>query len=324
MEAEEKLKSRFKLQDLSPFILVSVSLAIGIVLGSLLTGVVTDSLILKVKEKKPQVKLTQNQTALAILGKLTDQEANGAEDLIREQIRLIVSKPQFFDSLEVVKKHQETIQKTAEIYQIPTDVALGIALLENGGSETAVSSAGAAGIFQLTESTANDLGLQVNDYLDERLEPEKNIQAGLSYLDRNLKLFSDIGLAVWAYHAGAQNVSFAVKVYLQTLGEKDAFDFLEAQRLEQLDRAKYVWRAYVTKGDLNVHRLLENPQVQLLSLAGLGDETQLYPYKIIAAAIVWHLPEKYPNEAEFKDQIKAFNQGKIILDELITPKEKKG
>jgi len=46
------------------------------------------------------------------------------------------------------------------------------------------SSAGAAGIMQLMPATARELGLRVDDEIDERLDPAKAIPAGATYLAR--------------------------------------------------------------------------------------------------------------------------------------------
>lgn len=269
------------------------------------------------KPKDSLIILEKYQVAKTVFPNLTRVETENVEDLIREQTRLIVSKHNFPQSLAVAKKNQNKIRAEAVSRNFPQDLALGVALLENGGSETAISSAGAAGIFQLTQGTAKTLGLKIDRQTDERLIPDKNITAGISYLDQNLELFSDPGLAVWAHHAGTQNVSKALKIYLQSIGEVDAFDFVEAFDSGLLDRAKYVWRAYVTKDNLNVHRLLKNPALDPF-LAELSDETELYPYKVVAAAILFDAAGNF-SENEFLEKVQLFNQGRILLSDLLTP-----
>ena len=314
MEEETKV-AKFKFPKLTTIILIFLVALVGLLIGI----IILQNQGITLKKSNKEVSLVETKSAKAIFGNLTDSEKQSADDLIREQVRLIVSRPQFFSSVEVVKKNEQTITQEAEKQQIPKEVAIGMAMLENGGSESAVSSAGAAGIFQITEGTAKQLGLEVSDENDERLDPQKNIAAGISYLDENLKLFSDIGLAVWAYHAGPQNVSLALKTYLESIGEKDAFDYVQALKEGKLDRAKYVWRSYATKGEINVHRILQNPKVQLIALAGLSDETELYPYKVAAASIIWDAKSKYPSEDEFKQNISEFNRGKILLSDLLAP-----
>ena len=316
MENEEN-KSKLDLLNLKNLIIVVLVIAVT-ALSILLYLQVFQKNQKKVEDK---LNLVETKEAKAIFGNLNPDEKESADGLIREQVRLIITRPQFYSSLEVVKKNEETIVAESEEKQIPKEVAIGMAVLENGGSEFAVSSAGATGIFQITEGTAKQLGLEVSDDNDERLDPQKNISAGISYLNQNLKIFSDIGLAVWAYHAGPQNVSMALKTYLESIGEKDAFDYVGALEEGKLERAKYVWRAYTTKGEINIHRLLQNPKVQLLVLGGLGDETELYPYKVVASSIIWQTKNKYLKEEEFKQKIKEFNQGRILLSDLLSPKK---
>lgn len=277
---------------------------------------------------KPASKEQKNDQSIILLSKeesrtvfhnLTAEETMQAENITREQIRLIVSKPQFFPSLAIVQKYEEEIRNQTRKYKIPAEIILGLALLENGGSAKEISPSGAAGIFQLTKRTAQGLGLIVEEENDERLIPEKNISAALLNFNNNLKLFSDIGLALWAHHAGPQNVSEALKIYLSSIGEKDAYSLNEAEKQGLLDRAKYVWRAYVTKDGLNIHRLLQNYQVKIFIVPTLSDETELFPYKVVASAILYNAAKKYPSPELFKQKIELFNQGRILLSDLINP-----
>jgi hypothetical protein len=271
------------------------------------------------KTKDQSIILLSKEEAKAVFHDLSPNEVKQAENIAREQIRLIVSKPQFFPSLRVVQKYEREIRTQTEKYKIQPEIMFGLALLENGGSEKEISPSGAAGIFQLTKRTAEGLGLVVEAENDERLIPEKNVAAAMLNFDNNLKLFADIGLAVWAHHAGPQNVSQALKIYLSSIGEKDAFTLAEAEKLGKLDRAKYVWRAYVTKDGLNIHKLLQNPQVKLFVVPTLSDETELFPYKVFASTILYETAKAYPDPKIFKQKIELFNQGRILLADLLSP-----
>ena len=303
----------------TPLKLRPLILFLGLVFVIFLASIIFYSAPTIIRRQDKETILMNHKVAKAIFHDLTNDEVEKVENLAREQLRLIVSKPQFSPSLEVVEKHEKLISEQAQTLNIPPEVALGMALLENGGSETAISYAGAAGIFQLTEGTAKTLGLSTAENNDERLDPEKNIKAGLTYLSNNLRLFSDIGLAVWSYHACQQNVSVALKTYLKSIGEKDAFDYLEAEREGKLDRAKYVWKAYVTKDGLNVHKLIDNPLVKLQVLSTLGDETELYPYKVLASTIIYQTHSQYQDKEIFAKKVALFNQGRIFASDLLDP-----
>lgn len=300
----------FKLKLLVPVLIIFS----GILILILFTNYKLPSL----KNPKDNVEITQNYPITnAIFHNLNLQQKTEVENTVRKQVRLIVSKPQFKSSLDVVKKHETTISNLATEASIDPKIVLGVALLENGGSESAVSYAGAAGIFQITKGTAKTLGLQVDDQVDERLDPDKNIRAGITYLRQNLQLFSDIGLAVWAYHAGPQNVSRAFKYYLENVGETEAYDYLEAEKSGNLDRAKYVWRSYVTKDNVDVYKLLETPQTKLTLIPLLGDETEYYVYKVLASSIIYESFRNHQNSDLFLQKVESFNQGRMVLADLL-------
>ena len=179
-------------------------------------------------------------------------------------------------SLAVIQKHEETIKRKAAENGVPEEVAIGVGLLENGGSDTAVSSAGALGVFQLMPGTARSLGLTVNKKVDERKIPEKNIAAGMKYLKGNFERFGDWGLATWAYHAGEGNVSKAIKIYAKA---KDNITLAGVKDPKAM-------RDYVEKHDITVHKLLSDPSVKKFTQK-LKDDSQGYPYKVVATAALF-------------------------------------
>ena len=111
--------------------------------------------------------------------------------------------------------------------------------------------------------TAREIGLVVDleNGIDERVDPNKCFAAMCGYLDKMRKSFDDdLGIAVWAYHAGPGNIAWAID------------EFWKSPKGQALKDKK-----------INVHRLLQNPQVRTNVIGNLGDETELYPYKAVAA-----------------------------------------
>ncbi len=199
--------------------------------------------------------------------------AKVTDPIVAKQIDLVSTRKAFPASLAVIKKHEATIRSEARKQGVPEDVALGVALLENGGSETAVSSAGALGVFQLMPGTARALGLQVDKKIDERKNVKKNITAGITYLKSNYDRFGDWGLATWAYHAGEGNVSKALKLYAKANSGVTLPGLKEAPKL----------RAYVEKHGVTIHKLLSSSAVKPMTKK-LSDDSAGYPYKVIATA----------------------------------------
>lgn len=199
-----------------------------------------------------------------------------SQPIVDKQIELVSTRKAFPASLAVIRKHEATIRAEARKQGVPEDVALGVSLLENGGSETAVSSAGALGVFQLMPGTARSLGLTVNKKVDERKDVEKNIAAGVSYLKMNYDRFGDWGLATWAYHAGEGNVAKALKLYAKANSGVNLVGLKDETKLH----------AYVANHDVTIHKLLSSSAVKPMTKK-LSDDSAGYPYKVIATATLF-------------------------------------
>ena len=75
----------------------------------------------------------------------------------------------------------------------------------------ATSRVGAGGLWQLMPGTARELGLTVNEVLDERLDPQLGCAAGLDYLRIQYERYEDWALALAAYNCGPGNVNKALR-----------------------------------------------------------------------------------------------------------------
>jgi soluble lytic murein transglycosylase-like protein len=77
---------------------------------------------------------------------------------------------------------------------------------ESAFRPNAVSRAGAAGLSQLMPATARGLGLRVDSSVDQRFDPELNLNAGARYLRAQIVRFGSVELGLAAYNAGPGNV----------------------------------------------------------------------------------------------------------------------
>ena len=86
-----------------------------------------------------------------------------------------------------------------------------MAVVESMLNPTATSRAGAKGIWQFIYSTGRSYGLEINSYVDERMDVEKAMDAAARYLEDAYRIFGDWTLAMSSYNCGAGNVSKAIR-----------------------------------------------------------------------------------------------------------------
>ncbi len=86
-----------------------------------------------------------------------------------------------------------------------------LAIIESALNPIAKSKAGASGLWQFMFGTGKLMGLEINSYVDERLDPEKATDAACRYLKYLHKLYDDWALALAAYNCGPGNVNKAIR-----------------------------------------------------------------------------------------------------------------
>src|SRR5688572_6332717 len=85
-----------------------------------------------------------------------------------------------------------------------------LAVIEGESDPMARSSAGAVGFWQFTKSTAEEYGLEVSNYVDERRDPEKSTRAASEFLKRAYKKFGSWTLAAAAFNRGSKGIENAL------------------------------------------------------------------------------------------------------------------
>ena len=92
------------------------------------------------------------------------------------------------------------IADAAAHFNVPTDLVQAVIQTESNYNPHAESAAGAKGLMQLMDSTAQTMG--VNNSFD----PRQNIEGGVQYLHELLQRYGNVPLALAAYNAGPNAV----------------------------------------------------------------------------------------------------------------------
>jgi hypothetical protein len=120
------------------------------------------------------------------------------------------------------------IRDVLRTHNLPEDLAF-VAMIESGFNPLAVSRAGAKGLWQFMAGTARQYGLRVDQWVDERLDPEKSTAAAAAYLRDLYQQFGSWALAKAAYNAGEVTVLRAIRA----LGTTDFWTLARSQFLKQ-------------------------------------------------------------------------------------------
>ena len=129
------------------------------------------------------------------------------EDLIKKYLN---NRKKFFnENSELINYYFPIFEKALQNNKAPLELKY-LPIVESRLNPRAVSKVGATGLWQFMYAAAKENGLELNSYIDERMDPAKSSEAAAKYLLKLKEIYNDWILAIAAYNAGPRTISKAI------------------------------------------------------------------------------------------------------------------
>lgn len=168
------------------------------------------------------------------------------------------AKERFLARLSRGTRYEPMIRAKLRASGMPEDLTY-LALIESGYDPHAYSRAAAVGMWQFMSSTARDVGMRVDWWMDERRDPARSTDGAIRFLADLQKQFGSLYLAAAAYNGGPGRVARGLTRFASEMDGAEGEDRFFALAEQDYLRA----------------------------------ETKNYVPQIIAAALVAKMPARY-------------------------------
>ncbi|GGB06665.1 lytic transglycosylase domain-containing protein [Puia dinghuensis] len=159
------------------------------------------------------------------------------------------------------KPYFNLIESVLVRYGLPRELKY-LAVVESNLKSSAVSKVGAKGPWQLMPQTARDLGLKVNQNVDERKNYYKSTVAAAAYLRDLYNELGDWLLVIAAYNTGTVNVYRAI----HRSGSRNFWDLQSYLPTESRNHVKkFIGTQYMFEGQGSVTTLTKAEAIEQLS-----------------------------------------------------------
>ncbi len=116
----------------------------------------------------------------------------------------------FLESYKRSGRYRGEMVKALKEAGLPEELSW-LPLIESGFKVRALSRSRAFGLWQFIPSTGYKFGLKRNDWIDERLDPEKSTAAAIAYFKELHQMFGDWATVLAAYNCGEGAVARVIR-----------------------------------------------------------------------------------------------------------------
>ena len=120
---------------------------------------------------------------------------------LRSQVSFMLSACNFYMPI---------FEEALDAYNLPLELKY-LPIIESALNPSAISRAGASGLWQFMLSTGKLYGLESNSLVDERRDPIKATWAAARYLKDMYDIYKDWNLVIAAYNCGPGNINKAIR-----------------------------------------------------------------------------------------------------------------
>lgn len=134
--------------------------------------------------------------------------SKGLENIIKSYLK---NRPRSYERLMAISEYYfPMFEEYLSKYNVPLEIKY-LAVIESALNPRAKSHVGASGLWQFMYPTGKQYNLEVDSYVDERLDPLKATEAACQYLTSLYNIFGDWDLVLASYNAGPGNVTKAIR-----------------------------------------------------------------------------------------------------------------
>ena len=180
------------------------------------------------------------------------------ERMDRELIAFTYSHTNSLLMLKRSERYFRQVEPLLKLYGVPDDLKYLMAI-ESNLSPKALSTAGAAGLWQFTKTAGREYGLIIDNEVDERYNIEKETIAACQYLKKSYNRFGNWMTVAASYNAGPGGISKRLTDQKQT----SALNLLLVE-----ETSRYMFRVLVAK------MFFEKPELFGFRV----DQFEKYPY----------------------------------------------